>query len=78
MLRPELDWEVCQSCDPCAARAVCRPRAILKLGEDEPVYIEYSRCNSCGLCVLHCTYGAIAMKNNSASALSRDGCLPFR
>ncbi len=40
MLRPEIDWEICQTCDPCEARRACKTRAIVKIDRDEPPYIE--------------------------------------
>ncbi|MEJ2265976.1 MAG: 4Fe-4S binding protein [Anaerolineales bacterium] len=67
MLRPEVDWLICQSCDPCEARKVCKTRAIMKIDPDEPVYIELGRCNGCGLCVPACLYSAITMHNHNGS-----------
>jgi len=78
MLRPEIDWKYCQCCNPCVARLVCKPRAIIKIDVDEPAVVELSRCNSCGLCVMECPYDAIIMKNSSTAAYSPNGCLPFR
>lgn len=78
MLRPEVDWELCQACHPCLARVVCKTRAIIKVDIDEPAFIELSRCNSCGLCVLACTCNAIVMQHNSVANTNPDGCLPFR
>lgn len=63
MLRPEIDWEICQTCDPCEARRACKTRAIVKIDRDEPPYIELSRCNGCGECVVTCTFQAIMLKN---------------
>jgi Fe-S-cluster-containing hydrogenase component 2 len=56
---PEVNWDICQICDPCEARQVCQTRAIVKMGADEPAYIEHSRCNRCGKCVLACPFAAI-------------------
>jgi MinD superfamily P-loop ATPase len=78
MLRPEVDWQTCRSCDPCLAREVCRTRAIIKIDPDEPAVIEISRCNTCGLCVLECPYDAIIMRDTSAVGANRNGCLPYR
>lgn len=77
MLRPVVDWEICEACDPCQARSVCKPRAIGKLGPGEPMYIELSRCNGCGLCVLSCRCGAIKMNFSSVINSSNDSCLPL-
>ena len=78
MLRPEIDWEICQACYPCQARQVCKTRAIVKFDPDEPAFIELGRCDACGLCILACACGAITMRNNSVSNTNPDGCLPFR
>ena len=67
MLRPEIDWEICESCYPCEARKSCKTRAIVQIDFDEPVYIELGRCNGCGECVLACCCGAIRMKNGSSA-----------
>lgn len=60
---PEIDWNLCACCDPCAASKVCRTHAIVRFDRDEPVLIELSRCNGCGVCVLECPYDAIIMNN---------------
>ncbi|HEX6303738.1 MAG TPA: 4Fe-4S binding protein [Anaerolineales bacterium] len=70
MLRPEIDWLICQSCDPCEARSACKTRAIMKIDPDEPAYIELSRCNGCSNCVPACLYGAISMANVNGSMAS--------
>ena len=67
MLLPEIDWDICQSCNPCEAHSVCKTRAIIKIDYDEPPYIEVSRCTSCGQCVIACLYSAIIMKNSKIS-----------
>jgi Pyruvate/2-oxoacid:ferredoxin oxidoreductase delta subunit len=78
MIRPVIKWEVCQTCQPCQARLVCKTRALVKYDPEEPAYIEYARCNSCGLCVLACSCSAIKMINSSVPSGNADGCLPFR
>lgn len=64
MLRPEVSWDICQACDPCQARLVCKTRAIIKIDPDEPVLIQLERCSGCGECVLACSFEAIQMKNS--------------
>lgn len=68
MLYPELDWDVCQICIPCEARKACNTRAIVQIDPDEPPYIEITRCNSCGQCVLSCQFEAITMQNGYQSS----------
>ena len=67
MLSPEINWDICESCTPCEARLVCKTRAIINIDQDEPPYIEFSRCTRCGDCVLSCLYHAISMKNGNIS-----------
>lgn len=67
MLRPEIDWNLCQGCDPCLARSVCRTRAIVQIDPGDSPYIEYPRCSNCALCVAACCCNAISMKNLTAS-----------
>jgi MinD superfamily P-loop ATPase len=70
MLRPEIDWNICQVCDPCQVRLICKVRAIVKIDPDEPPYIDQARCNGCGNCVLECPHSAIMLKNGYASNLT--------
>jgi len=63
MLRAEVNWDICQACDPCSARLVCKTRAVLKIDADAPAFIELARCNGCGDCLPACPYGAIALRN---------------
>ncbi len=54
MLRPVIDWELCQVCYPCEAKQVCKTRAIVQIDPGELSFIEYNRCTNCGLCVPAC------------------------
>ena len=60
MVKPEVDWELCQGCEPCEARLACTVRAIVRLDPGEPVFIEPSRCNNCLKCIPTCPYQAIS------------------
>lgn len=68
MLRAEVNWEVCQACDPCLARLVCKTRAVMKPDADGPALVDLSRCNGCGDCLPACLFGAISMGNGAAPA----------
>jgi len=59
--KPEVNWHLCQGCDPCEARAACKVKAILKIDPGEPVFIEPSLCNNCQVCVPVCSFGAIGL-----------------
>lgn len=67
MLFPELDWDICEVCQPCLARRSCNTRAIVQIDYDEPPYIDISRCSSCGECVLSCPNNAICLVNGHQS-----------
>jgi Fe-S-cluster-containing hydrogenase component 2 len=71
-LRPEIDWKLCQGCDPCEARLVCKTRAIMQLDPGEPVFIELGRCNGCNKCVPACVFSAIILNKNHYAFLSHD------
>jgi len=64
MLRPEIDWDYCQVCDPCQARPVCKVRAIVQIDPDDAPYIDQTRCNGCALCITACPQDAIVMRNS--------------
>lgn len=63
MRYPKIDWDLCQLCEPCQARRVCKPRAIVQMDEGEPPYIELDRCQACALCVSACCCGAISYES---------------
>lgn len=63
MLRPVIDYHVCQSCQPCEARLVCNTRAIVKIDPDEPPYIATERCSGCSVCITACVFNAIHMRH---------------
>jgi Pyruvate/2-oxoacid:ferredoxin oxidoreductase delta subunit len=72
MLRPIINFLICQVCDPCESRLVCNTRAIVKLDPAEPPYIAVERCTGCAACVLACACSAIQM-HNAGSAVGA-GC----
>lgn len=78
MLRPEINYSLCQSCNPCEARLACKTRAVMQIDPDDSPYIELGRCNSCAACVTACNYGAILMCNSSIPGIGALGCPPYR
>jgi Fe-S-cluster-containing hydrogenase component 2 len=71
MLRPEVDWILCQVCPSCEARKVCNTRAIVRIDLDDPPYVAYDRCNGCGACITACCCNAISLKNNGSLSSPR-------
>ena len=60
----EIDWKLCQGCQPCEAWQACKTRAIVNFSADELAFIEPERCYGCGRCVPACTHFAIKMMKN--------------
>ncbi|MGQ9517479.1 MAG: ATP-binding protein [Anaerolineae bacterium] len=56
---PVVDVERCLACRRCAARAVCRPKALIQLDPGEPPMIDAGRCFGCLACAQVCPGGAI-------------------
>jgi Fe-S-cluster-containing hydrogenase component 2 len=59
----EVNWDLCQSCNPCRARLICNVRAIVKLSADEAAFIDQGRCHGCGKCLPACSFAAILLRN---------------
>ncbi|MBI5841901.1 MAG: 4Fe-4S binding protein [Chloroflexi bacterium] len=58
-IRIQVGTETCQTCRPCLAADVCKVRAIMRIDDDEPPYIDIERCYDCRLCVPACPFGAL-------------------
>jgi MinD superfamily P-loop ATPase len=56
---PRIDDDACQVCRKCAARKVCRVKAILAIDPGEAPFIDASLCYGCLICVPACPAGAI-------------------
>ena len=48
---PHVVDALCQVCDKCVARGVCRSKAIVRIDADEPPFIDPNRCYGCRVCV---------------------------
>ena len=59
----EVNWDLCQGCNPCQARPVCNVRAIVKFSADELAFIDQGRCHGCGKCLPACSFAAILLRN---------------
>lgn len=62
MLRPVINYSVCQACYRCFARPACRTRAIVQIDPDESPYIALDRCSGCAACVTACCCQAITLR----------------
>jgi Fe-S-cluster-containing hydrogenase component 2 len=58
-MNPYVDPFLCQCCDRCTARTVCRSKALVQLDPGELPIVDASRCYGCDLCVPSCPFGAI-------------------
>ncbi len=63
-IRLRIEPERCRTCRRCLAAKVCKVRAIVRLDDDEPPYLDVSRCYDCRLCIPACPFGAIAVDKN--------------
>jgi MinD superfamily P-loop ATPase len=63
---PHIVDERCATCRKCAARKVCKSKAIIQLDPDEAPFIDASRCYGCHLCLTACPYDAIALQREPA------------
>ncbi|HEX9028036.1 MAG TPA: hypothetical protein VF823_02600 [Anaerolineales bacterium] len=64
MIWAEVDWSVCQGCNPCPARLACKPRAILKFDAEELAFVERDRCRGCAKCLPACSFTAIRLRKS--------------
>lgn len=64
---PQIDDAVCRACRKCAARSVCRSKAIVQVDPGEAPVIDPSRCYGCGACLTACPFDAI-VRQEPASA----------
>ena len=58
---PWVNVALCQACDKCLARSICRSKALVQLDPDEPPFVDGSRCYGCDLCIPACPFGAIGL-----------------
>ncbi len=56
---PYVEVGSCHNCSRCAARAVCRSNALIRLDPGEPPFVDANRCYGCNLCVTACPFEAI-------------------
>ena len=58
-IRIQLQTENCRACRRCLAAEICKVRAIMRIDDDEPPYIDIERCYDCRLCIPACPFGAL-------------------
>ena len=63
MLRPVIDFSLCQGCTPCQSKAACKTWALYQIEPGETPVFETGRCNGCGYCVITCSFQAISMRS---------------
>lgn len=65
---PHVDEALCHACRKCAARAVCRSKAIVQIDAGEPPVIDPSKCYGCAACLTACPFGAIVRGGRTAAS----------
>lgn len=58
---PRVDEGQCRGCKTCAARAVCRTKAMMVLDPGEAPFVDGSRCQGCRVCVPACPFEAVVV-----------------
>ena len=56
-----MDDDKCQACRKCAARKVCRVKALVAIDPGEPPFVDASRCYGCLICLPACPFEAIVV-----------------
>lgn len=72
-MRPILhvDMYFCQSCTTCAARTVCKTRAIVQYERGDLPAVDMSRCRGCMACIPACPFGAVRRADQPPAAADR-------
>lgn len=65
---PQVVDELCQGCAKCAARAVCKTKALVQVDPGEAPLVDGARCYGCYKCVPACPYGAITIHSGALIA----------
>ncbi len=58
-IRIQIRPENCRACRRCLGAEVCKVRAIMRIDDDEPPYIDIERCYDCRLCIPACPFDAL-------------------
>jgi MinD superfamily P-loop ATPase len=58
---PVVHDELCLACQRCAARSVCRSKALTQLDPGEPPMVDAARCWGCHVCLPACPAQAITL-----------------
>jgi len=56
---PRVEDAMCLLCSKCAARMVCKSKALIQIDPGEAPFIDASRCYGCQVCIPACPAGAI-------------------
>lgn len=57
-----VDDNSCRVCRRCAAQAVCHSRALMRIDQDEPPFVDVHRCQGCKICMDRCPANAIILR----------------
>ncbi len=63
-IRIQIQTENCRACRRCLAAEICKVRAIMRIDDDEPPYIDIERCYDCRLCIPACPFGALRVMSD--------------
>ena len=55
----KVDDDLCQACQRCLAKKICRGNAFIRFDRAETPFIDMSRCWGCMECISECPFDAI-------------------
>jgi len=59
-----IDSKKCMQCKKCIVATACPIKAVFRISDEEPTFIDMKLCHGCGLCAAKCPEGAVIMRES--------------